>query len=41
MQDLSAFEPEHQWQVLALQRLLDDAPSERSAKPVAASQPRA
>jgi len=41
VQDLSAFEPEHQWQVLALQRLLGDAPSERSPQPAAASQPRA
>ena len=39
VQDLSAFEPEHQWQVQALQRLLDDAATQRSARPLAASQP--
>lgn len=37
VQDLSAFEPEHQWQVQALQRLLDDATTQRSARPLAAS----
>lgn len=31
VQDRSAFEPEHQWQVQALQRLLDDAAPQRSA----------
>lgn len=39
VQDLSASEPEHQWQVQALQRLLDDAATQRSARPLAASQP--
>lgn len=39
VQDLSAFEPEHQWQVQALQQLLDNVPPERSAKPVATGQP--
>lgn len=39
VQDLSAFEPEHQWQVQALQQLLDNGATQRSARPLAASQP--
>lgn len=36
VQDRSAFEPEHQWQVQALQRLLDDAAAAAPAVPARA-----